>query len=87
MIEMSLEMCNDMNEIIQSKDIDVTETLEGQFKEKYDIDFYELDDIINDYIDEDYLSNNIYHIVPIVTGFSLIINTLLYVFLQKNTSI
>jgi len=87
MIEMSLEMCNDINEIIQSKDIDVTETLEGQFKDKYDIDFYEIDDIINDYIDNDYLSNNIYHIVPIVTGFSFLINTLLYIFLQKNTSI
>jgi hypothetical protein len=87
MIELSLEMCNDMTEIINSKDNDVIEKLEHQFHEKYNIDYNILEDVINDQLEVDYVNNNIYHIVPIVTTFSLLMNAVVYLFLQKNTSI
>lgn len=87
MIELSLEMCNDMTEILNSNDHDLNQTLQHEFYEKYNILFDDLQDIVNDSIELDYIEKHIYHLVPIITSVSLFINTIIYVYLQKNASI
>lgn len=87
MIELSLDMCNDMINIINSNDVDGTESMENQFLQNYNIKFECLQDIINKEIEKDYIENNIYHLVPFFTAVSLLFNGIIYIYLQKNTSI
>jgi hypothetical protein len=87
MIELSLEMCNDMTEIINSKDYDLNQTLQNEFREKYNILFDDLQDIVNDSVELDYIENHVYHLVPIITSASLFVNAIIYAYLQKNASI
>jgi hypothetical protein len=87
MIELSLEMCNDMTEIINSNDHDLNHTLQEEFYQKYNVQFDDLQDIVNDHIQVDYISNHIYHLVPIITFVSLFFNAIIYTYLQKNISI
>lgn len=89
MIELSLEMCNDIANIINSeqKDDDNTESIQRQFYDKYNVNLDYLQNIINDEIEKDYIENKIYHIVPIVTIASFILNGIIYLYLQKITPI
>lgn len=78
MIELSLGMINDISYILHAED----DQMHTEFENKYNISLTELTDIIDEYTDDSYINNNIYHIVPIVTLSSIFFQLCLMYFNQ-----